>query len=73
MTPLFCLNTTNLLNFLIRDLFKQHRVKLHIHFFCSLSLSCVASVLWYVLVHYEKVDVEFDSVLFEQIPNKKIV
>ncbi|ELT90748.1 hypothetical protein CAPTEDRAFT_155191 [Capitella teleta] len=37
-----------------KDLLKQHRVRLHIHFFASLTLSFVASILWYMLVHYEK-------------------
>ena len=36
-----------------RELRKQQRVKLHIHFFIALTLSAIFSILWYALVHYD--------------------
>ncbi|KAK2163502.1 hypothetical protein NP493_1451g01041 [Ridgeia piscesae] len=39
--------------FIFRDLYKQHRVRLHINFFLALALQGVASILWYGLVHYD--------------------
>ncbi|KAI0237384.1 Calcitonin gene-related peptide type 1 receptor [Lamellibrachia satsuma] len=39
--------------FVFRDLYKQHRVRLHINFFLALALQGVASIMWYGMVHYD--------------------
>ena len=39
--------------FRYRDLRRQLRIQIHLQFFASLLLSSVASLLWYMLVHYE--------------------
>ena len=36
-----------------RDLRRQLRIQIHLQFFASLLLSNVASLLWYMLVHYD--------------------
>jgi len=36
-----------------RDLRKQDRVRLHVHFFVSLALVNIVSIIWYSLIHYE--------------------
>ena len=36
-----------------RELVSQDRIRVHINFFLSLALNCVANVLWYGAVHYD--------------------
>jgi len=36
-----------------RELISQDRIRVHINFFVSLALNCVANVLWYAAVHYD--------------------
>lgn len=47
------LSLFNLRWFHCSDLRRQLRIQLHLQFFASLLLSNVASVMWYMLVHYE--------------------
>ena len=49
-----------------RDLRRQDRVRLHVHFFVSLALVNVVSIVWYSLVHYELLSnpVDTDSVIY---------
>ena len=36
-----------------RDLLRQLRIRLHIHFFLSLAASSLTTILWYLLVHLD--------------------
>ena len=37
----------------VRELSTQHRIRVHINFFVSLTLNCVTNVGWYAAVHYD--------------------
>ena len=39
--------------FAYRDLRRQLRIQIHLQFFAALLLSNAASLMWYVLVHYD--------------------
>ena len=38
-----------------RELIRQHRVRLHVHFFLSLALSGMVVILWNLLVHRDTI------------------
>jgi calcitonin receptor-like len=43
------------INYVIyRDLSRQHRIRLHINFFISLLMRSVTVILWFMMVHHEK-------------------